>query len=62
MSKIERECTLEVLTDEHLEIVSGGLFTPFVPFVPSTPLGGGVGEYDPNSAPRCGTHPGVIRR
>ena len=24
MSKIERECTSEVLTDERLEIVSGG--------------------------------------
>jgi len=52
----------EILTDEQLEIASGGEFTLHVPLVISAPVQGGVGEYDPALAPRCGTHPGVIRR
>lgn len=52
----------EILTDEQLEVVSGGEFAPHVPLVISAPVEGGVGEYDPALAPRCGTHPGVIRR
>ena len=62
MSKSERECTPAVLTDEQLEKISGGEFVSNVPLVISAPVEGGLGEYDPNSAPRCGTHPGVIRR
>ena len=62
MSKSEREGTPEVLTDEQLEKVSGGVFVPQVPLVISAPVEGGLGEYDAALAPRCGTHPGVIRR
>jgi len=54
--------TSEVLTDEQLEIVSGGEFALHVPLVISAPVEGGLGEYDAALAPRCGTHPGVIRR
>jgi hypothetical protein len=61
MSTCDREYTSEVLTDEQLEIVCGGEFTFHTPLVISAPVQGGVGEYDPY-APRCGTHPGVIRR
>jgi hypothetical protein len=41
MSKSDRECTPEVLSEEQLEIVSGGAM-----FLP-----------DPATAPRCGIHP-----
>lgn len=57
MSKSERECAPEVLTDEQLEIVSGGALVISAPVA-----NGGLGELDPALAPRCGTHPGVIRR
>ena len=61
MSKIERQCTPEVLTDQQLESVSGGqVLQPVVPYVP-TPVVGGIGEYDPHPN-WCGTHPGVKLR
>ena len=61
MSKSERECTPQVLTDEQLEKVSGGEFVSNVPLVISAPVEGGLGEI-PDPALRCGAHPGVIRR